>query len=100
MIFHELATNACKYGSLSNAAGRVGITWSVDVHESTIAVSLNWRESGGPLVKPADRVGFGSKLINRLARSLPGGRLSADYQPEGLQFSLTFAIEANGDSPV
>lgn len=94
MIFHELATNACKYGSLSSDAGSVSVTWELDVQETQIGVSLNWLELGGPEVRPPERFGFGSKLIDRLARSLPRGRLSTTYRPAGLQLNLVFTLVA------
>jgi two-component sensor histidine kinase len=72
MGMQELATNAAKYGALSNDSGRVSITWSVD-QGSPATLSLRWEESGGPRVSPPARRGFGTRLIERnLARDLDG----------------------------
>jgi two-component sensor histidine kinase len=87
MVLHELATNAVKYGALSNGCGRVEIGWETDDN----ALQLRWRESGGPPVLPPSRKGFGSTLIER---ALASGRSAAriDYAPEGVICSLTLAL--------
>lgn len=63
LLLHELATNAAKYGALSNEAGRVSVTWRVDDADGGPEVVLDWRESGGPPPRPSNRTGFGSRLI-------------------------------------
>lgn len=80
LVFHELVTNAIKYGALSNATGRVDVTWHT--HEGNLV--LDWRESGGPPVRQPERSGFGSRLIE----SSLGGKATARFLPEGLQWSL------------
>ena len=66
LLFHELATNAVKYGSLSVAAGHVVITGTLDKD----ALVLKWREGGGPPVDPnPERRGFGSKLLHPARRA-------------------------------
>ena len=83
MAFHELATNAAKYGALSNPAGTVAINWQlVDQRRSRLAVE--WREQGGPPVRPPRRTGFGSTVIGRAAESGLHGKVSVDYAPDGL----------------
>jgi PAS domain S-box-containing protein len=84
MAFHELATNAGKYGSLSTAQGRVDVAWKVDDPARPSAVEIEWRESGGPPVSPPDRRGFGSRLVERgLAREFDG-EVSLDFAPDGV----------------
>lgn len=81
MALHELATNALKYGALSNDAGRVELRWE-PVGEDRLR--LSWRERGGPPVAPPGRKGFGSRLIERgLAHDL-GGSVRIDYDPVGV----------------
>lgn len=92
MIFHELATNACKYGALSNAEGHVQISWEAFQTKAGLIVTVHWRESGGPTVVWRSATGFGSVLIERLARSLPACRTAANYLTEGLSFDLTFLV--------
>jgi two-component sensor histidine kinase len=73
MAFHELATNATKFGALSQPQGRVDVTWrlSPDAGEGTI--ELEWRETGGPPVVPPSQRGFGSRLLEQaLAREFDG----------------------------
>jgi len=85
MVFHELATNAAKYGALSNdAAGKIEIVWQVEPTPQGDRMRLRWQESGGPPVKPPGRKGFGSRLIEGgLAQDLDG-EVHLDYKPAGL----------------
>jgi len=84
MAFHELATNAGKYGSLSAVGGRVDVRWKVDGPGDATAVEIDWRESGGPpVVRPARR-GFGSRLVEKsLAREFDG-QVELIFAPEGV----------------
>lgn len=86
MAFHELATNAAKYGALSSETGRVAVVWTVDWRAEPVpAVVLSWTETGGPTVQPAERRGFGTRLIESgLARELNAG-ISLDFDPSGLK---------------
>jgi two-component sensor histidine kinase len=85
MAFHELATNAAKYGALSTAEGRLEVCWTVDRTVDPPAVELFWSEHGGPPVKPPARRGFGTRLVEQgLARELDG-EVELHYEPEGLQ---------------
>ena len=80
MLLHELATNAVKYGALSNVAGRVAVRWRADAERSLV---LDWSERGGPPVEEQPkRRGFGSRLIRM---GLLGTRVAdVRYEPEGL----------------
>ncbi|WP_165191054.1 sensor histidine kinase [Caulobacter soli] len=82
LIFHELATNALKYGALSNGTGRVVLSWTYDAASRDLA--LTWTETGGPPVIPPARRGFGSRLIERSLRGELKGAATMDYRPEGL----------------
>ena len=85
MVFHELATNAAKYGALSNgAAGKIDIAWQVEPTPQGDRMRLRWQESGGPPVTPPGRKGFGSRLIEGgLAQELDG-EVRLDYEPAGV----------------
>jgi PAS domain S-box-containing protein len=86
LVFHELATNAVKYGALSVDAGRVDLAWTFD--DESRRLSLTWAESGGPPVAPPTRKGFGSRLI---ARGLSGelrGAATMDWRPDGLTCAM------------
>ena len=84
MVFHELATNAAKHGALAEAAGQIDITWQLEPTLHGKQMRLRWQESGGPLVTPPGRKGFGSRLIERdLAQELDG-EVRLDYDPAGV----------------
>lgn len=83
MILHELATNATKYGALSVPDGVVDVSWSI----ASRGWTLNWQERGGPVVAPPERRGFGSRLMNSLARQL-GGDIVFDWAADGLGVKL------------
>ncbi len=73
MALQELATNAVKYGALSSEAGEVEIRWTLDKSNSPAHLHLRWEESSGPPVRPPNRRGFGTRLIERsLAGDLHG----------------------------
>jgi PAS domain S-box-containing protein len=80
MAVHELATNATKYGSLSNADGRIHIDCTVEDG----ALRLVWRESGGPPVIVPTKRGFGSRMIERGLAAELGGKVKIDFAPAGL----------------
>lgn len=84
LAFHELATNAARFGALSSAGGRVAVEWSVDQTDDGGVLNLSWRESGGPDVPPPTRRGFGSRLIERGAARELGGRVRLDFEPGGV----------------
>jgi len=82
LALHELATNAVKYGALSNATGRVHVAWELAAVDR---LKFRWRESGGPPVGRPKRKGFGSILIEH---TFEGCRF--EYAPRG--FVCTFDI--------
>jgi two-component sensor histidine kinase len=82
MGFHELATNAAKYGALSNATGTIAVRWALQPDGKSL--KLTWRERGGPAITAPERKGFGLRLIEHgLGREL-GGMVRLDFQPQGL----------------
>ncbi|MET0295362.1 MAG: HWE histidine kinase domain-containing protein [Phenylobacterium sp.] len=94
MGLHELATNAVKYGALSNARGRVKIDWSVSAKAGERPVlTLRWRESGGPPVKPPKRRGFGSRLIERGLSAELGESAQLTFAPAGLRCTIRARLD-------
>ena len=84
IAFHELATNAVKYGAFSGETGCVRIEWTIEPSSEGNRLILTWREENGPPVAPPSRKGFGSRVIERgLALEL-GGTTHLDYRPEGV----------------
>ncbi|TXM70011.1 GAF domain-containing protein [Methylobacterium sp. WL69] len=99
LMLHELATNAAKYGALSNAAGHVDLTWEI-LDGAEPRLRLAWIEVGGPPVAPPTRKGFGSRFIERGLASQVGGSLSLDYRREGVACILVAPLAAfAGDVP-
>ncbi|MCA1399625.1 PAS domain S-box-containing protein [Bradyrhizobium elkanii] len=80
VVLHELATNAIKYGALSNTRGRIELAWSRAEDGQLV---LRWTELGGPRVKAPQRKGFGSRLIEGTINPL-GGKVLFDWRAEGL----------------
>jgi two-component sensor histidine kinase len=91
LIFHELATNAAKYGALSTSEGRVLVTWNTAERE----VTVRWRETGGPEVAQPIRRGFGRRLIEDGLSSF-NGKAVWSFGPSGLDCTITFPA-ATGD---
>lgn len=87
MLLHELATNANKYGACSRGGGRVAVTWALKDRQ----VTLQWRETGGPLVSEPTREGFGSSLKANVVRQLKGS-LARSWEPTGLVVDVAFPI--------
>jgi PAS domain S-box-containing protein len=84
MALQELATNAVKYGALSNATGQIRIDWTIERHTDGPRLRLIWTESCGPRVEPPSRRGFGTRLIERsLAQDL-SGEVRIDFAPDGV----------------
>lgn len=80
IAFHELATNAVKYGAFANDHGCITVDWSIEGDR----LVLRWREKGGPPVTPPSSKGFGSRVIERgLAHEL-NGSVDLDYRPDGV----------------
>jgi PAS domain S-box-containing protein len=80
---HELATNAVKYGALSNKTGTVSVAWTLSKGDLPM-LRLVWQERGGPEVTAPARSGFGSRLIQKGLAGELGGPVSLDFLPEGL----------------
>ena len=84
IAFHELATNAVKYGAFSNEAGSILLAWTVEPAPEGDRLILRWQEKDGPPVTPPSRKGFGSRVIERgLAHELQG-TVNLDYQVDGV----------------
>lgn len=89
LSIHELATNAVKYGALSNESGKVDIRWSCEEDEDGVArLHFLWREIGGPAVQKPVRRGFGTALLDRALGPFFKGSISTDFKPDGLVFEI------------
>lgn len=89
MALHELATNAVKYGALSNESGQVSICWSIEGGRFRFV----WRETDGPLVSKPQRQGFGTRMIERALSATVRGTAKIDYLTDGIVFALESATD-------
>lgn len=89
LALHELATNATKYGALSDNNGKVSVHWSV---APSGLLEFSWQETDGPLVNPPKRSGFGSVLIETVVSAYFDGSAKLQYLPKGIEFQLTGLI--------
>ncbi len=93
MILHEIATNAAKYGALSNDSGTVTLDWEVIQESAGRKLRLVWTEAGGPPVTAPVQRGFGSRLIERSTRDQLGGEATVDFLPRGVVYTIDCALE-------
>lgn len=91
MVLHELATNAVKYGALSNLAGTVEVSWGLPADAAGRLLEILWIERGGPEVSPPSRRGFGSRMIERALRGEDSGA-EFDFRPGGLRLRLRLLL--------
>ncbi|MGE3936021.1 MAG: sensor histidine kinase [Rhodospirillaceae bacterium] len=82
LVVHELATNAAKYGALSNDAGRVSVRATDPDHPQSFG--FDWVEEGGPLVQAPTRKGFGQTVIARSLGYTEGGGADVEFRPAGV----------------
>ena len=92
MALHELATNAAKYGALSNSEGRVRIVWQVTA-DTKPRFSMSWLEDGGPKVGVPTRAGFGQIVIGRMAEAAVQGVAKINFEETGLSWNLSTPLE-------
>jgi two-component sensor histidine kinase len=94
MAFHELTTNAAKYGALSKPAGQVRVTWEVLRASEPSTLRLKWIETGGPPVKKREHKGFGSTMIERGVSLELEGKVQVEFDPSGLICTMEIPLAA------
>jgi two-component sensor histidine kinase len=93
LLLHELATNAAKYGALSQPdRGRVDIDWSIEGQAQDARFRFQWQERGGPPVVVPSRKGFGSILLEKLASQDFGAPPTISFAPDGLSYSIDASL--------
>lgn len=92
IAINELATNAVKYGALSNADGRVNIEWVLVDVEGRPGFELKWAETGGPPVATPSRTGFGMRLLRRNLSDDLGGETAVDFDAGGVLVKMSSPI--------
>lgn len=89
LAIHELATNSAKYGALRNAGGRIAVTSAFKGEGDECLLVIEWRETGGPPVKPPKRQGFGTRLLKQVVAKALRADVTMEYRPEGLICRMT-----------
>lgn len=92
MVFHELATNAAKYGALASGEGRVMVDWRL-TDQTSPRLEIRWRESGGAPIPEPERRGFGTRLIERNVRHDLHGTVHLSYPPEGFCAEISLPLD-------
>ncbi len=92
MIFHELATNAVKYGALGAPDGSVAVHWRIEGSDLNQRVALEWTESGGPPVTPPQREGFGIGFVRRSVQYEVEGTFDVAFPADGLRVTMTMPL--------
>ncbi len=96
MAFHELGTNALKYGALGSSGGRVDVGWTIAPDRW---LELAWVESGGPRVRPPAHRGFGSRLLERGLAAELDGRVDMVFDPGGVRCLIRAQLSDDQDGP-
>ena len=98
LAFHELPTNAAKYGALSVPAGQLGVELSqLRARRGTSLVDIAWREMGGTPVHPPASRGFGSRLLERALTHDFGGTVRLDFRHEGLECRICLPVASGAE---
>lgn len=100
MAIHELATNAAKYGALSASGGRIAIDWSITEEGNDSRLALTWQESGGPVVAPPVRRGFGTRLLESVLGKAPRSSLTIEFNPEGICCRIGMWLATGSGAPM
>ena len=97
LLLHELATNAVKYGALSNDDGTVTVTWRTEDDEGTRRFKFRWKESGGPMVTPPSTRGFGSTLLQAAMPTDANTPPRIGFEEDGFVYELDMPLSALGN---
>lgn len=93
LILYELASNALKYGSLSVSEGKVDLSWVTEETGDAPRISIFWKESGGPAVKPPEHHGFGSILIQRSLGKVLSSNVKHEFRPDGVSAEISMPLD-------
>ena len=95
LIFHELATNAGKYGAFSAANGMLQVSWTVmPDNPGTPWLKISWDETEGPTVENVGPAGFGTKLLQSALRSFDG-KTEISFLKSGVHCTMQCRIPAS-----
>ncbi|MDN3718233.1 sensor histidine kinase [Roseibium salinum] len=94
LTFHELATNALKYGGMSEKSGDLSVTWRLEGEGQHRMLVLDWNENAGGDVRPPEGEGFGTKLMDANIRGRLGGTIERRYDNDGLKVNIRIPMPA------
>jgi PAS domain S-box-containing protein len=97
MVFHELATNAAKYGALSGSSGQVRVSWTVIPGGVRPQLLMEWTERGGPTVAKPARRGFGTRMVQGAVTGELGGSAELSFEPVGFHARLSIPLDFDQD---
>jgi PAS domain S-box-containing protein len=98
LAFHELATNAVKYGALRQPAGKLAVTWQADDARDQQMARIEWRESEIEIPEGPKRKGYGSELIERALPYQLGAKTRLEFGREGVRCEIVIPTKRNGRS--
>ena len=94
LVFHELATNALKYGDATSEDGDLSVTWKIVGRNKTSRLVIEWLETSKKSVDEPKIMGFGSKLINVNVIGELNGEIHRSYEKDGLRISIAFPYKS------
>jgi two-component sensor histidine kinase len=92
LAFHELATNAVKYGALSAKSGRINVSWDTRPHGPGKQVHIRWRESGARIQHVPTQRGFGSEILEKSIPHMLDGTIERKFHPDGIECVIQFPV--------
>lgn len=98
LVFHELATNAAKYGAFLRSGGHLSVSWTLlpsPSADEAATIQLEWKESGGPPTTPPAQSGFGSTLIRQSVSYELQGKSELLFEPDGLRCRLVLPVSGD-----
>jgi two-component sensor histidine kinase len=93
LAVHELATNAVKYGALSNSTGRVYVRWSLLKPNADRQFIFSWQERGGPPATQPSGKGFGSAVLEQVMAEYFETPPQIEFAPTGVCYVVTGSLE-------
>lgn len=94
MAIHELTTNAAKHGALSVFGGTVHVIWTLVIEAKRRTLNIDWTESGGPVVAPPTRLGFGTRLLEFVLPGQIQALSTVEYLPQGIHLHCVVPLPA------